>query len=174
MLSEKKIGNMPAPWTDQRPGAAELARMLLEHGDRNCLGGLNPPVVHAYVDKILRTATILSIRSGDTLQAFLAFYCNDPDGRAGYMSMLAVRRDCRRKGLAALLVQESVRRLRQLAFSSYLLEVYKTNAPAIRLYEGLGFRPNGKEGAGTIFMELRLPVDRPGASAFPVEARSCH
>jgi ribosomal protein S18 acetylase RimI-like enzyme len=161
---------MPAPSTEQRPNAAELVRMLLEHGDTNSLDGLNPPVVHAYVDKILRTATILSVRAGDTLQAFLAFYCNDHHGRAGYMSMLAVHGDFRRKGLAALLVLESVRRLRQLAFNTYLLEVYKANAPAIRLYEGLGFEQSGRETGRTIFMELRLAANPPGAAAFSMEA----
>lgn len=135
--------------------------MLLETGSEDGLYPLEPAAVPAYVDKIVRGATILSVRSGDVLQAFLAFYCNDPQRRVGYLSMLLVHRDHRQKGLAALLVEESVRRLRHMDFYKYRLEVHRENVSAIRLYERLGFERTGEESERTLFMELLLAPTGP-------------
>lgn len=159
LRSWNRRSNLPSAsilWTQDVPDPSELARMVQDAGGEDNMDVLDSAEVPAYVGKIIRTATILSVRSEDVLQAFLAFYCNDHQRRIGYMSMLIVHRDYRRKGLAELLVQESVRLLLQLGFSSYRLEVHKNNLPAIHLYEQLGFKRTGEERVHTLFMEMLL------------------
>ena len=63
------------------------------------------------------------------------------------MMNLAVRQDARRQGIAKALVLELCRRLAAKGVASLTLEVRASNAPAISLYETLGFaqvgvRPN--------------------------------
>ena len=63
----------------------------------------------------------------------------------GYITNVAVHPDCRRQGVARQLLAEALLRWQHL--SRVTLEVRVSNAPAIRLYEELGFvcegiRPN--------------------------------
>ena len=62
----------------------------------------------------------------------------------GYISNVAVAKDCRRKGIADELIRGMLDRaaMRGLAFVS--LEVRESNTPAISLYEKHGFREVGR------------------------------
>ena len=60
------------------------------------------------------------------------------------MMNLAVRADCRRQGIARALVLALCARLREKGVQSLTLEVRASNAPAIRLYESLGFLQVGR------------------------------
>lgn len=57
---------------------------------------------------------------------------------------LAVRPEERRRGVAGALVAEGFERLRQEGVQFCFLEVRQDNAPAIALYERLGFARNGR------------------------------
>ncbi|MEG1108140.1 MAG: ribosomal protein S18-alanine N-acetyltransferase [Oscillospiraceae bacterium] len=60
----------------------------------------------------------------------------------GYISNVAVSPKFRRQGVAAALIGELIARTRKsLAFLT--LEVRESNAPAIALYSGFGFKPVG-------------------------------
>ena len=62
----------------------------------------------------------------------------------GYITNVAVRPDCRKQGVASKLLQVFLdfAQANHLAFLT--LEVRETNAPAIALYEKLGFEPVGR------------------------------
>lgn len=64
-------------------------------------------------------------------------------GEADMMN-LAVHEEYRRRGLGRQLVQALVERLTQQGCRMLLLEVRSSNAPAIALYEQLGFRQVGR------------------------------
>ncbi len=64
-------------------------------------------------------------------------------GEADMMN-LAVHEEYRRRGLGRQLVQALVERLAQQGCRMLLLEVRVSNAPAIALYEQLGFRQVGR------------------------------
>lgn len=64
-------------------------------------------------------------------------------GEADMMN-LAVREEYRRQGLGQQLVDALVERLSQQGAHILLLEVRASNAPAIALYEKLGFRQVGR------------------------------
>ena len=62
----------------------------------------------------------------------------------GYIANVAVRPDCRRRGVARRLLRVFLdfAQAHRLAFLT--LEVRASNAPAIALYEGLGFQTAGR------------------------------
>ena len=59
------------------------------------------------------------------------------------MMNIAVHPDCRRKGIAAALIAELVRLLKERGSRILRLEVRESNAPAISLYETMGFTQLG-------------------------------
>ena len=60
------------------------------------------------------------------------------------MMNVAVHPDFRRQGIARLLIDELIRALKEKNCTSLSLEVRASNAPAIGLYEALGFSQVGK------------------------------
>lgn len=63
---------------------------------------------------------------------------------AADMMNIAVHPAYRRQGIAERLVQELVAQLKQKGINSLALEVRASNAPAISLYEKLGFKQVGR------------------------------
>ena len=61
----------------------------------------------------------------------------------GYITNVAVFPDCRRRGIAEALLHELLRRAEEKGLAFVTLEVRASNAPAIALYEKLGFAPVG-------------------------------
>ena len=59
------------------------------------------------------------------------------------MMNIAVRPDCRRKGVAAALITELICRLKGQGSHILRLEVRESNAPAIALYKAMGFTQLG-------------------------------
>lgn len=62
----------------------------------------------------------------------------------GYISNVAVAPAQRRQGIARALIKALLARAEALRLSFVTLEVRESNAPAIALYEGFGFRPVGR------------------------------
>ena len=62
----------------------------------------------------------------------------------GYISNVAVSEDCRRQGIASALITALLQRAQERKLSFVTLEVRASNAPAIVLYENLGFAPVGR------------------------------
>lgn len=61
----------------------------------------------------------------------------------GEITNVAVRGDYRRKGIAELLLRETLKKGNEIGIRKFTLEVRSSNIPAIRLYEKLGFRSEG-------------------------------
>ncbi|NOZ26163.1 MAG: ribosomal protein S18-alanine N-acetyltransferase [Nitrospirae bacterium] len=61
----------------------------------------------------------------------------------GHILNLAVRPDCRRRGVGRMLVLTVLRRLREIGCKKVFLEVRTSNTAAIGLYESIGFRMLG-------------------------------
>ena len=59
------------------------------------------------------------------------------------MMNIAVRPDCRRRGIAAALIGELVSQLKERGSHILRLEVRQSNGPAIALYETMGFTQLG-------------------------------
>ena len=61
----------------------------------------------------------------------------------GYITNVAVSPDCRRQGIGRALVAELTERAKRAGLAFVTLEARASNAPAITLYEGAGFRRVG-------------------------------
>ena len=61
----------------------------------------------------------------------------------GYITNVAVSPACRRQGIGRALIEELKKRAAQSGLSFVTLEARASNAPAIALYEGAGFRQVG-------------------------------
>ena len=60
------------------------------------------------------------------------------------MMNIAVHPDWRRRGIAEILIQQLVMELKRIGSGSLALEVRASNAPAIALYQKLGFKQEGR------------------------------
>ena len=60
--------------------------------------------------------------------------------KKGHIVSLAVDREQRRHGIALAMMEETLRRMRDVGLKECFLEVRETNEPAIKLYEKLGFK----------------------------------
>ena len=95
--------------------------------------------VPSYVDKILENSTIIPVYNNGNLDAFIAFYCNDYKSHASYLTMLAVRKSYRKRGVGKLLVETAIKFLEETTFRYFKLEVDKSNSSAFAVYKKLGF-----------------------------------
>jgi ribosomal protein S18 acetylase RimI-like enzyme len=75
-----------------------------------------------------------------------------------WLEDLYVRADARRLGIGAALVTAGIDRARERGARRIELDTNEENAPAIALYESLGFSASSKNGGGRdLFLGLRLP-----------------
>ena len=61
-----------------------------------------------------------------------------------YITNIAVAESCRRKGLGRAMLGALIDHCRESGASFLTLEVRQSNAPAIALYESMGFLPEGR------------------------------
>lgn len=108
-----------------------------------------------YIIKISKNSTIIPIYDNGNLNAFIAFYCNDYKNRVAYLTMLAVGKDERNKGLGRLLVTTAIEYLKKIEFKYFRLEVSALNKKAIGVYSKSGFKVY-EEKQGSYFMEKEL------------------
>lgn len=113
---------------------------LLEQVD----GEFSPPLsqrlsLASYADKIIANAVIFPLIEAGRMTAFVAMYCNDPDGKTAYITMVATEPAGRGKGLASGLVGLAIHHARRRGFQQVALEVYRSNLSALNLYRKLGF-----------------------------------
>jgi len=92
-----------------------------------------------YAAKIIEKATIFSINDQGRLNAFVAVYCNDTDRKFAYLTIMAVGKQYRGKGIAFILLRTCIEYLKMLNFNYLKLEVYKNNPRAIAIYKNFGF-----------------------------------
>jgi O-antigen/teichoic acid export membrane protein/ribosomal protein S18 acetylase RimI-like enzyme len=155
---------MPGHSAADSPTAAEVEALLLSAQNDDSPGLPPRSACSNYAEKIVRTEKILGFREEGVLVAFLAFHCNDPENQVAYMTMLLVRSDCRRKGLATRLIQDSLRYLEHSGIRKFWLEVDRTNNNAIALYTRMKFEATGQGKERSLFMECSIPSHDAGSA----------
>ena len=83
----------------------------------------------------------LAAVDGDTLVGYIGVQTVLDEG---YINNVAVRPEYRRQGIAAALISLLVDQARAIGLAFMTLEVRESNAPAISLYEKLGFTTVGR------------------------------
>lgn len=118
---------------------AEIAEHLLR-----CDVDFVPPLsgrveIEAYAQKIASKATRFEAWSGGTLVGLVAAYCNDQEKRIVYITSVSVLKEWKGKGIAAHLTGRCIEYAKASGMRQISLEVSGENAPAIKLYEKIGF-----------------------------------
>lgn len=83
----------------------------------------------------------LAAVDGDTLVGYIGVQTVLDEG---YINNVAVRPEYRRRGIAAALISLLAEQARAIGLAFMTLEVRESNAPAIALYEKLGFTTVGR------------------------------
>jgi len=110
-----EVGSLFDPPLSERTDIPEFARRVLEHGH------------------------VLCVRDAVDTKAIMGFYCNDMTTRLAYMTILAVKREYRRQGLARLLFGKALEMVTAAGMSRVRLRT-TANHPVIKMYREFGFR----------------------------------
>eukprot|EP00873_Tetraselmis_striata_P026909 jgi/Tetstr1/447173/TSEL_034610.t1 len=160
-------GSLVAQFRDD--ASATLLDLLIEaHPDHD--DGGKPASTHT--SKLATHLAVYVDGSGVQSMARLTVY-GAPRKPVGIVSAVATRESRRGRGLAATTV---ARLVRDFAGTPLRLHVDPTNAPAVALYESLGFLPcesrdRGKRrGTGT-HMHMHMHMHRPAGPAGPADKR---
>jgi len=108
-----------------------------------------------YAKKIASKATRFEAWSGGTLLGMVAAYCNDQEKRIVYITSVSVLKEWIGKGIAARLMTQCIKYAKASGMGQINLEVACDNAPAIKLYEKIGFIVS-KANAPFVGMNLTL------------------
>ncbi len=132
---------------------------IAEHLSR-CDTDFVPPLsgrveIDDYAKKIASTAMRFEAWSGGTLLGLVAAHCNDQKKRIVYITSVSVLKKWMGKGIAECLMKQCVKHAKASGMDQINLEVASNNAPAVKLYEKIGFI-EGKAKAPFVGMSLNL------------------
>jgi ribosomal-protein-alanine N-acetyltransferase len=102
--------------------------------------------IDAYLEKLAEKAEVLLWLQPSATAGFIAFYCNDPDRKVAFISMVVVDPGAGGQGIGAALVRQVLETARDRSFGRVELEVHRENRRAVRLYESFGFASVEEEG----------------------------
>jgi ribosomal protein S18 acetylase RimI-like enzyme len=126
-------------YTVNRAGIAEI-RTHLAHCDADFVPPLSGRVdIDAYAAKIAGHAERFEAWVGRELVGMVAAYCNDPSRHAGFITSVSIVPERRGEGIASRLLEDCIQYARCARFALIRLNVDRSNAAAIRLYERCGF-----------------------------------
>ncbi|NJB72644.1 ribosomal-protein-alanine N-acetyltransferase [Saonia flava] len=93
-----------------------------------------------YANKIVSNANIVPILEQDKLEAFIAFYDNDPKKEIAYLSMLAVDYGSLGKSYGKVLMETAINILRKKGFRYFDIDIDVDNSIAIDFAKRYGFK----------------------------------
>lgn len=128
---------------------------LLHTLNHQFFGDLINVHIEAYVNKIFTNANLIFIQNEGVLNAFIAYYDNDPENITAYLTMLAVSENVQGTGIGTILLKASIEDLERKGFKKYKLEVKRQNIKARKFYKSFGFKVID-ENESSIFMIKQL------------------
>lgn len=138
------------------PGVIDRVRDLLITNDTaSSFRLLSGRDLDSYLMKLTTNAEFLFWYRSGQIDAFAAYYTNDPSLACAYISMLIVNDSSRGKGVGKGLTQAVISMARTRGFSSVRLQAHQSNVAAIALYQAAGFMIIEKDGELRT-MECRL------------------
>ncbi|MBX7131459.1 MAG: GNAT family N-acetyltransferase [Fimbriimonadaceae bacterium] len=145
----------PVVYEHNKAAEADLAGHL-----RACDASFIPPLsgrvnIDEYAHKIFQHANRFEAWAEGVLVGLVAAYSNDEATRAAHITSVSVLSAWTGRGIAADLMRQSLAHARRVGMRQIGLEVAGDNAPAIKLYEKLGFVA-GQTTPASIRMSLSL------------------
>jgi len=111
----------------------------LIEGEQKSQGGLFIPSDSAYLEKLARHAELLVHQDGSDVLGYVFFYCNSPEKKFSYITLIGTSPQARGKGVGYGLLQYVLQTSRQRGFVCCQLEVRKANTRAFDFYQKVGF-----------------------------------
>lgn len=111
--------------------------------------------IEEVASKFASFAKVLLLTINETEVGFAAFYCNDLDSKAAYLSMIAVNPDYKRQGFGIELLRKMEKISKEEGMLLIRLEVSKQNIAAQSFYKNAGYYFI-EENDTSIFMEKSL------------------
>lgn len=127
---------------------------------KECSDNFIPPL-DTYVDievlsrKIAEKAVTFEVWENRKLIGLLAVYYNDFESMTGFITNVSVLPGHKGKNIAGNLLVQAVEYGRSLGFIKVVLELYRANLPAFKVYARNGFNVTGENG-DKVIMERRL------------------
>jgi len=134
-----------------KPKIYDLMNLMINDGS----GLFEVRDLDVYIDKLINSASIITIMAQDALLGFLAYYANDNVSKIGFISMLIIDPSTKRMGYGRRLVEFAVKDLMLKGFKKCRTEVNANNIKAINICKRLGFSYIGRNDAYYVF-ELNL------------------
>ncbi len=106
--------------------------------------------------KLERYGVVLELRDREQRVGFAAFYCNDMQSRRGFLTLIAVSPERKRRGYGKMLLDAVKTRAGAEGMTELALEVRKDNVQAISFYRKNGFDFLTKETEHSCFMGTEL------------------
>ena len=143
--------------------ASASTKAILAHlkaADRDFSVPLSQRVnLEEYATQLGEKAVTFEAWDGSTLAGLIACYMNDPGGRRGFISHVAVLGSHQGQGIAGRLVDECLRSASEKGLRRVDLEVNENNRAALGLYEKRGFRAiDNPDNALTLSIDLHETV----------------
>lgn len=93
--------------------------------------------LHEYATKIKEQACLMIETDNSGICGMVVFYCNNPETKLGYISLVGVSKRARSQGIASRLVKTVCEYVKSKDFSK--IGIHSNNPSAIRIYQQLGF-----------------------------------
>lgn len=107
------------------------------------------------ISRVMAAADILVAHNSELL-GFIAFYANDAASQVAYITIIAVARQARGKGIGHRLIYHCMSLSKSRGMKTLMLKVHKDNETAICFYKSLGFQVDDVEANGDICMHIDL------------------
>lgn len=129
--------------TDKKINQDLLAQFVLSV-DRD----FHPPLqgrvdIVGWIDKIMLNGEVAVAEKDHRPVGMVAFYANNTDSKAAYISYVAVSPECRKQGAASQMLNLCFRKC--IAAGMNTVRIHTNNPAALRLYTSLGFNVINRE-----------------------------
>lgn len=111
----------------------------LIQAEQNRQNGKFIPSNQTYLKKLSANAELAVHYIPEGLAGFIFFYCNHPEKKFTYITLIGTSSDYRNKGIGSALVNHVLSISKHRGFSECRLEVLKFNKSALSLYKKSGF-----------------------------------
>jgi len=141
---------------EKNPDLEEIQKFL-EKVDADVIPPLSSQHdLNVYAAKIAGFAECLILKKDDEIGALSAFYCNDAENKAAFITLLAVERSLRNQGIAKKLAAETIQHAKSKGMEKIVFETHEKNQATINLFSKFGFKILKTENDGAVFMGLSM------------------
>lgn len=136
---------------------AEVEKILVEFN-----GVFIPPLEERilnfklYAEKLIEKGYAYIAMIHNEIVGFIAFYANDSATNIGYLAQIAVKQECKIKGIGYELIKQFESISYEKGMKTLKLEVSNCNNHAINFYKRSGYEYYGKATESTIYMAKNI------------------